>query len=78
MAHVNVRHTRRGIALHSPRHDIEVSLDVAERIEGGIIPALFLCAPGRAQIDKTARIHTTIKPHEPNKGLEISDQFSNM
>ena len=78
MANIIVRITRRGIALHSPRHDIEISLEAAERIEGGIIPALFLCAPGRVQIDQTAQIYATIKPHDPHKQLAISAQFDIM
>ena len=78
MANVNVWHTRHGVAIHSRKHDIEISLDAAERIEGGNNPALFLCAPGRVQIDQTARIYTTIKPHNPHKGLAVSDQFDIM
>lgn len=78
MANIIVWHTRHGIAFHSRKHDIKISLSLTERIKGGIIPALFLCAPGRVQIDQTARIHTTIKPHDPHKGLAISAQFSNI
>jgi hypothetical protein len=75
MANIIVRHTRHGVVVYSRKHDIQVLLNSDKRIEGGIIPALFLCAPGRVQIDQTARIHTTIESHDPHKGLVISAQF---
>tara|TARA_R100000900_G_scaffold13663_1_gene12477 strand:+ start:882 stop:989 length:108 start_codon:yes stop_codon:yes gene_type:complete len=31
MAHVNIRHTRRGIAFHIGKDDIEISLGITER-----------------------------------------------